>query len=159
MRTTNPFTVACIAAAALALGACGAGETRDDDGAIVEGGNTDVFSLAVGDCFNDEQADATELESVPTVPCSEPHDNEVYAEYTFPAGDYPGLEAVQATAADECIAAFDAFVEYPYLDSALYIFPLYPTEDGWNEIDDRLVTCAIYDPEQQVTGTLAGAGR
>ena len=41
--------------------------------------------------------DRPDVESVPVVPCSEPHDAEVYAETELPEGDYPGDEAIQAT--------------------------------------------------------------
>lgn len=156
------WSIAVVAALLpLALGACSQSETRDESGAIVTGGATDVFTIAVGDCFNDTEtsAEAEEVESVPTVPCSEPHDNEVYAEYTFPAGDYPGVATVEETAMDECYNEWEGFVGTAYEESVLDFYPIYPTSESWNRLDDRLVTCVAYDPSAQVTGTLEGAAR
>ena len=157
MRTRQLALGAAIAATTLLLGACGQSETRDESGEITSGGDTDVFSIAIGDCFNDEGDAEDQVNSLPTVPCSEPHDNEIYAEYTFPDGDFPGDETVTTKATDECIAQFEAFVGISYEESALDVFPITPTEGSWNDQDDRLVSCGIWDPSQQVTGSLAGA--
>ncbi len=163
MRRLRPFEiVTATAAALLLLSACGQGETRDEGGEIVTGGDTDVFSLQVGDCFDDESLEQTEISSVPTVPCSDPHDNEVYAEYTFPEGDFPGADVVEQTAMDECLAQWESFVGIPYdqMTTTLEVFPIYPLQAGWEGADDRLVTCAIWDKTgEKVTGTLAGAAR
>jgi hypothetical protein len=55
---------------------------RDSEGAIVSEGQIDAFNIRVGDCFNDAVAPTGqdyELSNVNGLPCSEPHDNEVYA--------------------------------------------------------------------------------
>lgn len=150
-------TAAAVAAVALLLAACGQDEVRDESGEIMTGGDTDVFTIAVGDCFND--VDATEVTSLPTVPCAESHDNEVYAEYVFPDGDYPGDDVVPQTAETECLARWEAFVGLAYEESTLEVYPIYPTEGSWTDGDDRVVTCAIWDPTGQITGTLEGAAR
>jgi hypothetical protein len=49
---------------------------------ISEAGEADVFSLAIGDCFNDQEAE--EISSVPALPCTEPHDYEAYTPSTSP---------------------------------------------------------------------------
>lgn len=159
MRTRQLTLWAAIAATTLVLSACGQSETRDESGEITTGGDTDVFSIAIGDCFNDEGdvGEETEINSLPTVPCSEPHDNEVYAEYTFPEEDFPGDEVVVATASEQCIALWKDFVGIAYESSTLEVYPIYPTQTSWEQADDRLVTCAIYDPAKQVTGSLEGA--
>ena len=46
-----------------------------------------VFSLEVGDCFNDPDSGFEEVTDVEIVECSENHDNEVYALSDYPAGD------------------------------------------------------------------------
>lgn len=157
MRIRQLTLCVAIAATTLVLAACGQSETRDESGEITSGGDTDVFSIAIGDCFNDEEDASSEVNSLPTVPCDEPHDNEIFAEYTFPDGDYPGDDAVSETANTECIAQFEAFVGIPYEESALDVFPITPTEGSWNDQDDRLVSCGIWDSTKQVTGSLEGA--
>ncbi|MFG6503080.1 septum formation family protein [Microbacterium sp. P05] len=171
MRT---LTRSSIAAAALlsviALGGCsaiqgligGGGETvaRDaDTQEVTEGGTADVFTLRVGDCFDDTSADAKEISEVPAVPCDQPHDNEIYHEFTMPDGDFPGQEALDAAADEECAAEFDTFVGIAYADSVLDWAPFQPTEGSWTQLDDRVVQCIIYEYGVRVEGSLAGVAR
>ena len=59
---------------------------RDSTGAIVSAGNVDAFQMRVGDCFNDGSTFGDDsVDSVPGVPCADPHDNEVYAVFDVTA--------------------------------------------------------------------------
>jgi len=103
-----------------------------------------VFSLAVGDCFNDP--DATDVvSSVEMVDCTEPHDNEVFATYDIVGSDFPGQAAVQENAADGCLSRFEPFVGADYLDSSLDVSFLTPSAESWDQADDREVVCFLYD--------------
>lgn len=126
---------------------------------IVESSDADVFTLKVGDCFNDEATTSTEVSSVPTVPCSEAHDNELYFEFELPAGDYPGQTEVDAEADQRCLNEFASFIGTAYEASALDFWYLTPTQAGWEQIDDRVVQCAVWDPSAQTVGSLGGSGR
>ncbi|NCT90355.1 hypothetical protein GXB85_05225 [Cellulomonas sp. APG4] len=129
---------------------------RDDEtGEITEASDASVFSIKVGDCM-DSSTLADEVESVPAIPCGEPHDTEVYAAMEFPEGDYPADLEDQA---DEfCYGEFSTFVGMAYEDSELDYTLLYPQEEGWTALDDREVTCLLLSAEP-VTGTLKGAAR
>lgn len=116
----------------------------------------DVFTLAVGDCFNDEGQE-DEVSEVPIVDCAQPHDNEIFHVFDLEDGDYPGDDAIFDAAIAQCDAAFETFAGVPYEESALDWDPFYPTEESWEQADDREVACYIYDPDSQVTGTLEGA--
>ncbi len=155
MRTRQTTALAAVAAATLLLTACGQSETRDESGEITTGGDTDVFTLQVGDCLG--AIETGEVNDVPTVPCSEPHQLEVFGEYSFPDGDYPGDDTISTTADEECIALFDAFVGLAYEESALGVTYYTPTQESWESGDDRLVSCLVGDPAQDVTGSLEGA--
>ena len=141
-------------------------ETRDEEtGEITEGGTTDVFTLSVGDCLNDESLasvegdESTEVTEVPTVPCDEPHDFEVYQNFTVPeAAEYPGEEAVTASADAQCLPEFETFVGVAYEDSVLTASYYYPTEASWAD-GDRTINCLIIDEAGKTTGSLAGAAR
>src|SRR5262245_58223669 len=66
---------------------------RGDSGAIVDAGSVDAFQMRVGDCFDDGSTFADqEVNSVPGVPCANPHDNEVYAVYDVAMAEFPGEE-------------------------------------------------------------------
>lgn len=159
--------VAVAAAAALSLAGCsllgstfgGNSTSRGEDGQVVErDDNADVFSIRVGDCLNDSSA-SEEVTAVPLVPCSEPHDSEVFASIIMTGENFPGNDVVVAEADDACFERFEEFVGVPYLDS-IYDFSYYfPTERSWAG-GDREILCVIYDPAgQKLTGSLEGIGR
>ncbi len=131
---------------------------RDDSGEVTAASTEDVFSLAVGDCLNSAELGET-VEQVPFIPCDEPHDSEVYAQTLLTEDAYPGDDVVAAEADEFCYGEFEAFVGMAYDDSELDYFPMYPLEQGWNEIGDREVLCLVYDYDGGVTGTMAGAAR
>jgi hypothetical protein len=151
----------------LALGAACSNEpeaTRDDTGAVATEGAVDAFDIKVGDCFNEPEGGASEEEqqqiaSISAVPCDQPHDGEVYHDFELPDGDYPGNDAVLEASAEECVGAFEGFVGTAYEESALDIYPITPTQESWDQADDRAVSCVVFDPQGQATGSLAGAGR
>lgn len=124
---------------------------------IVSEGDADVFAIRVGDCMN--EASAETVSEVPVVPCDAPHDEEVFYDFTLEGDEFPGEEAVLAQADEGCLAQFEAFVGIPYESSTLAFYAYSPTAEGWEAIGDRTVSCMIYDPAGQVTGTLAGAAR
>ncbi|WP_437386554.1 septum formation family protein [Plantibacter flavus] len=164
-RRLLPLAIAAVVAA-LTLSGCSVindilpkpAETRDSQtGEIVGGGTTNVFTLAVGDCLNDESS-SDEVSEVPTVPCTEPHTYEVYGEVTIPGDEWPGDDALTQQADDGCYAQFQPFAGIAYEDSTLDFNYYTPTQASWEEMNDRLVTCVIFD-SGATTGSLAGAAR
>ncbi|MCS5495656.1 septum formation family protein [Cnuibacter physcomitrellae] len=129
------------------------------DGGDVDETQVDVFSIQVGDCLNDTTS-GTEVSDVPLVSCSDPHDYEVYYDFDITGGStYPGDDAVAQDAEEGCADAYEAFVGIPYADSTLNYNYYTPTSTSWEEADDRLVSCVIYDPAGKVSGTLEGSKR
>lgn len=129
--------------------ACG-----DDDG-----GGDSVFTLGVGQCF-DDPGSGGEVDRVPTVPCEEPHQNEVFAVFALEAGEYPGEDEVTALAEEGCVERFPDYVGSEYETSELFVNYLYPLEDAWNEIDDRTVVCFAFLPDDTpLEGSMKGSGR
>jgi hypothetical protein len=122
---------------------------------ITASSDADVFALRVGDCL--DMVEGAEVETVPVVPCGEPHSDEVYHDFQLAEGEFPGDEAVNAAAEEGCLAAFEPFVGLAYEDSTLYMAWYSPTEESWNGFDDRVVSCVISDPAGEITGTLADA--
>jgi hypothetical protein len=120
--------------------------------------STEVFSLQVGDCFQDPEAAAEEVHEVQTVPCDQPHDNEVYASLDLPDGDFPGADAIAEASLDGCLERFEEYVGTPYHASQLYATWLYPTESSWGE-GDREVVCVLFAQDEQFEGSMQGWGR
>ena len=123
------------------------------------GGDKSVFDLAVGDCFDDDPDAGDAVSSVATVDCGEPHDNEIYFEYSMTDAAFPGREATTQSAAERCIAEFEGFVGLSYQESDLDIFPITPTQESWGD-GDRVVFCALYALDlSKLTGSMRGANR
>jgi len=152
---------AAVLAGAAIFGGAGAFDdntVRDDSGAIVEGGGLGAFALQVGDCFNFPEEDL--IVSLEALPCSQPHDAEAYLSFDQDGDEYPGAAAVAAQTERGCFAAFESFVGIPWEESELDIAALEPTQESWEDGDDREVTCAIvsYDGSK-LTGSTKGSNR
>ena len=117
---------------------------RDSSGAIVGSGNVDAFNIRVGDCFDDSSSYDDEVDSLPGVPCSQPHDNETYAVFDVTVSSYPQDDAMAELANESCLERFESFVGKDYQSSTLEIMTLYPTAQSWRQ-DDHEVVCAVYD--------------
>jgi hypothetical protein len=118
-----------------------------------------ILSLEVGWCLNDiDQPIAQEMTDVPTVPCGEPHQSEVYAEILIDEASFPGVDAVVDVAADQCTQAFESFIGLPFIDSELSFHYYYPTANSW-AVGDRSVFCVAYDPAGDTVGSLEEALR
>ncbi|MEF3405318.1 septum formation family protein [Agromyces sp. CCNWLW203] len=124
---------------------------------IVEEGDADVFALMVGDCMNEVSEEL--VSEVPVVPCDQPHDEEVFFDLTLEGAEYPGDDVIQTQADEACLAQFEPFVGMAYDTSTLGFYAYRPSQESWEQMDDRIVSCVIYDPAGQVTGTLAGSAR
>jgi Septum formation len=117
----------------------------------------------VGDCLNEappEDASRTEVADVPAVPCEQEHAGEVYHTFELDDADaYPGYDEVSSLADEECIAQFEAFVGLPYNESRLDYWTLVPSDDTWNNLDDREVVCIVGDPQGPLIGSARGLGQ
>ena len=156
MRTIR-VTVAAILLG-LMVSACTSEPARNEAGQIEEEGELSVFNFRVGDCFNDPSLTADEVSDVAGVPCSGPHDNEVFHLYDLPDGSFPGRAGIDASVETECFPAFENYVGISYEISELFYFPLTPTEESWAQ-SDREVVCALFADGEQLTGSMKGSSR
>ncbi len=107
-----------------------------------------------------DDPDATDVvQTVATVDCAEPHDNEIFFEFSMTDASFPGREATVAAAGERCVAEFDGFVGLSYQQSDLDLFPITPTAESWTQ-GDRVVYCALYALDlSKLTGSMRGAAR
>lgn len=117
-----------------------------------------VMDLDVGDCFDSEELSGDEVESVSTIDCSEEHDSEVYAEYEFDDGDFPGDDEVEQQGGEYCVEEFESFIGVPYEQSEIYLTALNPSEQSWDDADDRTTLCIAENPDA-LTESMADADR
>jgi Septum formation len=139
--------------AALALAVVGLGLTACSREAV---GN----DLEVGDCVVDR--DTLESSDISTVDCGEDHVFELYAKVDLDEdADYPGDQQIEAQAQEVCGGdSFEEYVGVPFVDSEIFMFPVWPTEETWEQADDRTILCfAVTEELSTTTGSVEGANR
>lgn len=115
-----------------------------------------VFELAIGQCI-DLPSDTSEVSSVTEVECEMPHDAEVYALPQHPGGPddpFPGDQVIGDFADERCNEAFEPYVGVPFEESAIFVTILRPTQQSWDQADDREVACLLVGENgAQLTGS------
>lgn len=131
--------------------------SRDESGNITEGGDVGVFALQVGDCF--DQPPDGDISQVAAVPCTDPHDDEVYATFDIEGGDdapFPGAATI-STESEKCAGQlFTDYVGTDYASSRFQAFPIAPTQETWeSDLNDREVICTANTKDgTQITGSI-----
>lgn len=180
---TALIAVGIVAAGIVGLGIIGALAGDPDDDAsdsvlddlpnipdILDVPGQELPDFVVGDCYDDHSdvPDVTGTSMVEAqvekVPCSAPHDAEVYLVFDHPAppdATYPGDGAIFDAAVDGCLPPFEAFVGIPYEQSSLDVYFLTPSEQGFNRLDDRQMVCSVVnlDGSPMPGGTARGSRR
>ena len=124
---------------------------RDDAGNLNEAGDVSAFSLRVGDCINGVRA-GIELRTLPAVPCENPHESEVFAQFSLANGDWPGINTIDSEADNRCGQQLTSYAPSAADDPNLQILYLHPTKQSWAQ-GDRTVVCLTYDANKR-TGPL-----
>jgi hypothetical protein len=137
--------VAAAAAGALVLAACGSDVAAND--------------VEVGQCTNQDLTGS--VGEIDTVDCEESHTAEVFALFDLEGDDFPGAEEVTTLAIEGCTGdRFEAYVGLPYQESEIFSEPLAPSEETWNEADDRTVICfAVASDGSASEGSVKDANR
>lgn len=119
-------------------------------------GLVSIYGMEVGDCFiGFEESETT----FTPVPCEEPHDVEVFVDFDFPDGPFPGVETIDAEAEQLCFGApFTEYVGRSYNTSAIFALQSRPTEETWN-LGDRAINCLLTEEDGGVrSGSLRDSG-
>ena len=112
----------------------------------------EVPTAEVGDCI---ESIGLVVDELPTVDCDEPHEVQVVGLFEHEGDDFPGDEAISQEAFDECLELFENFVGAPFEETSLSVLPITPTEESWNEADDRESICvAGRNDSEQLTETV-----
>jgi hypothetical protein len=123
---------------------------RDSSGAIVDDGQIRPQSLRVGDCFEGGDDTGT-VRLVHVVPCTKPHDREVFATTKLTGDDYPGDKITEVTQA-ACMKEIEKLPKKVQQNSDLQLYFLYPAKISW-EADDKRAVC-IAGTTAQTTGSV-----
>ncbi|TDD99044.1 hypothetical protein [Jiangella asiatica] len=139
---------------ALALGACG-GSTHKDE-TLMDAQTTGVLDIEGGECFSDPRYSAAAAEEVVLfIPCEDGADNQSYSFVHAPDGPWDRDEVAAlgwAGCGDEFAQRWSSVEE-----SGLDFYPILPTEQTWAD-GDRVIMCAVYDPDGQLSGSTLPTG-
>jgi hypothetical protein len=122
-------------------------------GIITHRGRINVFSLKIGDCF-DNPAGAKTVHTVTAIPCDQPHSAQIYAKFKLSGSDlsYPGTAAVTQLARSGCNARIGS-VNKSLTNSAMSVRIFLPAEVAWIT-GQRTVSCMIVNPKADITSSL-----
>ncbi len=109
-----------------------------------------VFKLQEGDCVNTPGG-----QLVTVLPCSSPHDAEVFATLTLPASAWRGTAAVRQEASSACASRLAGYIN-PQLAISLAQSYVFPNEAAW-AAGTRTVICEVRAVSGQLTGSVRGA--
>jgi hypothetical protein len=103
-----------------------------------------VFKVREGDCINTPNG-----QTVTILPCTTPHDAQVFATFTLPRSAWPGTAAVQQTASADCVDRLSGYVN-PQLSISLSQAYVYPDRAAW-DAGTRTVICEVRATSGQLT--------
>jgi hypothetical protein len=109
-----------------------------------------VFKLREGDCVN-----MTSGQLVTVLPCTTPHDAEVFATFTLPASAWPGTVALKGDASSGCASRLTGYLN-PQLAISLAQSYVYPNKVAWTA-GTRTVICEVRAASGQLTGSVRSA--
>ncbi|OBF53372.1 septum formation family protein [Mycolicibacterium monacense] len=119
---------------------------------VVREGTVTATQVKLGDCLS-EIPDGSEVRTLKTVDCAEPHAGEVFAVLQMPEGDFPGQDAM-VEYANRCAPELASYSPAAVTDDTVRLFVLFPTDETWSD-GDRAVTCvATLNPPR--AGSLKG---
>jgi len=135
------------------VGAHGQASRSANSGQITHSGKLSVFSLAVGDCFNNP-AGASSVTTVTAIPCNQAHNAQIYAKFNLTGSDlsYPGTSKVTKLAAAGCNSRTSA-INKSAAPSTTTIRLLFPEQNAWVN-GRRTVACMIVNPSADITSSL-----
>ena len=120
-----------------------------------------VDALQVGDCI-DEPAEAETITEVQHQPCKTPHDGEVFAVLTNPAGPdepYPVVSGFEGYIEANCVPLWEAYTGRTWAtDTELNLSFLHPTLSGWGDGDRRFSCYLTRFDGQKLNASVKGIG-
>jgi hypothetical protein len=112
-----------------------------------------VFGLRPGQCVNS----GSDALKVTVLSCARPHDAEVFAAFTLPAGPWPGAPAVRADAGNACASRFNSYINPQLATAGLTQEYVYPNQAAW-QAGERTVVCEVSAVNGRLTGSVRAQG-
>jgi Septum formation len=112
-----------------------------------------VFGLRPGQCVNS----GSDALTFTVLSCARPHDAEVFATFTLPAGPWPGSPAVRVDAGDGCASRLDSYIDPQLATASLTQQYVYPNQVAW-QAGQRTVVCEVSAVDGRLTGSVRAQG-
>lgn len=104
--------------------------------------SAEVESAEPGDCVEDIGL-VIGVGDLDAVDCDEAHGAQVVGVFDHDGDDFPGDAAISEEANEQCAELFEDFVGAPVQETSLTFGAINPTEETWNEADDRETICVV----------------
>jgi hypothetical protein len=124
-------------------------------GQVSHGGSINVFSLRVGDCFQNPTGTGGSLgvSYVSVVPCTTRHNAQMFAEFRVTGTSYPGRTSLLRQADQGCRARISGNLVKSKITSTMELHFLYPFAGSWAD-GHRTIGCLIVDSKPDLTSSL-----
>lgn len=129
IRAIVPFAAFTLA---FALGACS--------------GDESAFNAEVGECVEDLDDLSGSISDIPEADCSDDHEGEFIFLFQHEGGDddFPGSSELESEASEACQGdEFEDYVGVPFVETAIVVSYITPTEGSWGE-GDRETICVAH---------------
>lgn len=144
------FAVAALVIVGGAIGTVGALTHGFKKPVTVKYRESAVFKLQTGDCVS-----APNGQVVSVLPCSTPHQAEVFATFALPSSAWPGTAAVRNEASSGCASRLTGYLN-PQLAISLAQSYVFPNKVAWTA-GTRTVICEVQAVSGQLTQSVRGA--
>jgi Septum formation len=150
--TSRVWHVAGLAAGTVVLAGLGVSLASMD--AADAGVGIGVDQLRIGQCFQQPAQD--QIQTVEVVPCTQPHDAEVFAVAPLRGQELPAEAELERVGVEACEAGFRSYVGVAAHESELDFGWLVPTTEAWAS-GDRTIVCALeYPDDRSIVGSMRG---
>jgi hypothetical protein len=130
----------------------GGGSNNDPTTSLADSGDVNVQRLTPGQCLNGLK-EGSAIRDLPAVPCTQPHEGEVFATFDLADGDFPGDTEVAKLAEDGCVDRLQTYAPKAADDPKVEIYFLHPTSTSWR-LGDQGVACVAMSSAGKVTGSI-----
>ena len=108
-----------------------------------------VFKLQEGDCINTSNG-----QQVIIIPCTTPHDAEVFGTFALTGAAWPGTTAVEQQASSGCASRLSGYLN-PQLAISLAQTYVYPDKTDWGA-GTKTVVCEVHAASGQLSQSVRG---
>jgi Domain of unknown function (DUF4190)/Septum formation len=137
---------------AIAYNAASQAHRSASSGQITQPGSMNIFSLRVGDCFNNPGSGG--VTTVTAIPCDQAHNAQVFAEFNAAnSTSYPGSSALRQEATNGCNSRVAGSVNKAKVTDSMSIRFLYPLAGSW-AIGHRGISCLLVNSTADLRSSL-----